>query len=185
MLVLQGPSLKESGTRQVMAFELKIDTHQSDRFFLHSRFTRYFVIHFIDSEGMKGSLVLPIEARRSSSRILVPVLDSEPPVEANPPRFIESPTQQASLKESEIERKINDAVLNAEINRRQSTDSSVFPSSSSDEDEGKTRRRRSVTFGNESDVEYDAEDGAHQFKTTVRLSKEFDGNRSGRRSGKQ
>jgi hypothetical protein len=168
-----------------MDFELKIDTHQSDRFFLHSRFTRHFVIHFNESEGMKGSLVLPIEARRSSSRIFVPVLDTEGPVEANSPRFIESPTQQSSLKESEIERKINDAVLNAEINRRRSTDSIVFPTSSSDEDEGKTRRRRSVTFGNESDVEYDEEGGTQQFKTIVRLSKEFDGNRSGRRSGKQ
>jgi hypothetical protein len=133
---------------------------------------------------MKGSLLLPIDSRKSSL-IQIPKLDTDPPVGITPsvPLSVEVPDCSDS-KEIILERDINHAVTNAELNQRLT--SSFRSVESLSVSNGHARRSSvSVRFGNESDVEYDEDGDLRVFQTTVRSSKEFDGNRSGRRSAKQ
>ena len=132
---------------------------------------------------MKGSLILPIQSRRSSSFVTVPTISVDEPVESPAQLLvIDSPKE----KDRDIDREINRAMANAEANRRMSLESESSP-----EGRGtpKIRRNRhdnlSVKFGNESDMEYVEDDDSREFSKTVRRSKEFDGNRSGRKSAKQ
>ena len=132
---------------------------------------------------MKGSLLLPIDSRKTSL-IQVPKLDSDSPVENVPSVSLHSDIPDSSeIRETILEHAINRATTNAELNQ---LISSTFCPETSPSKLGDGRRSSlSVRFGNESDVEYDTEGDPRLFQTTVRSSKEFDGNRSGRKSAKQ
>ena len=139
---------------------------------------------------MKNTIFLPIESRRSNSLLCVPSVEVEEPVNAvstggssnTYPGFPVEPKER-----QDVDSRINSASINAELNRRMSADLTGH------EDGDRTPKRHvkhgekvSVTFGNESDLEYDADCSPNcDFKKTVRGSKEFDGNRSGRKSWKQ
>ena len=137
---------------------------------------------------MKGSLLLPIESRQSRSFLYVPTLEVDQPVEAGAQvdNKETSPGLQSESKEQEIDSRINKASLNAEFNRRMSSDFLQRDDPTPPLIEEADRGRISVKFGNESDLEYDAHASPNsEYRKTVRLSKEFDGNRSGRKSSKQ
>ena len=138
---------------------------------------------------MSGSIFLPIESRKSCSVLLVPSLDVDQPVEAVSAELktITSPVSKNESKEAEIDNRINRASFNAEYNRRMSSDKIQREETTpSPPGRGFDRDRAIVQFGNESDLEYDADGSPNgEFKRTVRISKEFDGNRSGRKSLKQ
>ncbi len=136
---------------------------------------------------MRNSLLLPIESRRSTILLAVPTLLAEEPVEA-PAKLVPSDSPRPSDDDSErnVELEISRASVNAEMNRCMSLDTDGSSDSGASPKIHRNRRENlSVKFGNESDMEYVEGDGFREYTKTVRTSKEFDGNRSGRPSLKQ
>ena len=132
---------------------------------------------------MKTSLKLPLESRQGSVPRIPSIEELDPVVECAPVRSPEG-VSPIDGSEREINKNINRASLNAEMNRKISYDCAH----SNEEDHCSTISARprlsSVTFGNESEIEYESNTTPSQARTVVRNSKEFDGNRSGRLSTK-
>lgn len=159
------------------------------RNFLHSVHSLYFIssdLHSTDIFHMRPSLTLPVASRHVISPIIPEISELEPPVESAPlsPSGALSPT---SASERVVNHNITKASLNAERNRRMSMDIALRAEKESDHTPERALRPRisSVTFGNESEVEYTTESVLHKEESVVRHSKEFDGSRSGNPSLKK
>ena len=133
---------------------------------------------------MKNSLILPISSRRNTGSFSLPELSPDAPVEA-----VLKDTLNACVdsQEREVNIHISEATLNAERNRRLSQDLCESDGFSPilRAPEVRAGRKPSVSFGNESEIAYVADGTPVVAETSVRHSKEFDGNRSGRKSVKQ
>ena len=129
-------------------------------------------------------LSLPVPSRHLPLPI-IPIIDElEPVVECTPQRISPSKVH-ADVHESIVDTNITKATLNAEMNRRMSLDFSEGEQNGAGSVTPELRPRvNSITFGDESEIEFDAVLSPRLVKRTVRRSKEFDGNRSGRPSSK-
>ena len=134
---------------------------------------------------MRASLSLPLPTRHVDVPLVPFINELETVVESvassQPIIFSARPLS----PDVALNRVIIEAQFNAEANRRMSMDNLDDVEADSPIHAHESGRAKSISFGNESELEYYEEEGVVPYRTTVRFSKDFDGNRSGRPSAKQ
>lgn len=142
------------------------------------------IMHSHIELSMKNALTLPIISRNGSTSVLLPELSPDAPVETI---FGGGVFDGTDSQDRDINIHITEATLNAEHNRRLSQDAydSLGDSPVMRAPEVRAGRKPAVSFGDECEIAYVADGTPVTADTNVRDSKDFDGNRSGRKSVKE